>query len=441
MTITQEDYRKIFKTKNGRVYLEELPKVAKIISGQSFLYRTKGTRSMVIDLYLTEKIEPQLLQIAVNRSLKRFPYLTSSLVKKNDQYYLSHNEYPVVIAQQHNLCSLGSKEVNYHLIDITFEQNRLVISYHHALVDGRGILPFVRTLLYYYLNSKLGHTLGVSEIDLANDPMLLEEMQEPFGEFKNFIPNESSSNEFKNKVFSLPENEEHSSQTTNWRYEIEIDEDSLLKFSKARNATPAIAVSLILSQAIYRAYPNTVEPIMINLASDLRSGITYKKTARNCVNSIVFPVNTQLTSTTEFIKMATEFRKQINIQKTPKQIRQTIQRMKTLFNKLETMQYSEKQQLMSFLDKNTIDTFILSYSGQLKMGALEKHINKIHTYMSGTKGLSVQMLAVNKKICIDMIQEFPSDIYVKLFKDILDENNIYYTGSKKLPCETPHSAI
>ena len=121
MTITQEDYRKIFKTKNGRVYLEELPKVAKIISGQSFLYRTKGTRSMVIDLYLTEEIEPQLLQIAVNRSLKRFPYLTSSLVKKNDQYYLSHNEYPVVIAQQHNLRSLGSKEVNYHLIDITFE--------------------------------------------------------------------------------------------------------------------------------------------------------------------------------------------------------------------------------------------------------------------------------------------------------------------------------
>lgn len=147
-------YQDIFESKNGQTYLELLPTIAKITSGQSFLYRQNGTASMVIDIRLTEMIDPTILQSALNLSLQRYPYLTSKLVEKNANYFLSYNEKPIIISETAELRSLGSLVVNEHLIDVTYSKNTLFVAYHHAIADGRGIMPFVNTLLYYYFGTK-----------------------------------------------------------------------------------------------------------------------------------------------------------------------------------------------------------------------------------------------------------------------------------------------
>ncbi|KRN26688.1 hypothetical protein QS460_06945 [Liquorilactobacillus mali] len=433
-------YQELFNTRSGKAYLTELPKVSKIFSGQSFLYRQHGTRSMVIDIRLTDVIDQELLQIAVNRSLQRYPYLSSMLVRKDAHYNLTHDPLPLIVAQQHSLRVLGSKDVNYHLIDITFEQKRLFVSYHHALVDGRGIMPFVRTLLYYYISSKVGLLYGVPKVNLANDPLSLDEMQEPFSNLPELKIPQNSTQDHGENSYSLPESRAFDPQADSYRFETVIDQTSFMTFAKAHNATPAIAIGIMLEQAIHRAHPKTTDPVMVNLASDLRSVITYQKTARNCVNSISLPINTPITTDSDFTETATAFRKQIQLQKKPEYILQTINKMQQLFDTLDALDsFQEKQKMMSAFDTNLINTFVLSYSGQLRLGSLEKYIDEVHTYMSGTNGLSVQMLAANQKLFIDILQSFSSDIYVKEFRNILQENHIKYNSLNKKTFQTPYS--
>lgn len=88
-----------------------------------------------------------------------------------------------------------------------------------------------------------------------------------------------------------------------------------------------------------------------------------------------------------------------------------------------------------------INSFILSYSGQTKLGGFEKYIDEMHTYMSGTKGLSVQVLATNGKIFVDMQQSFNSNVYCKTLSNILSEYNIAHKVSEEIMFETPHAQI
>lgn len=53
-----------------------------IRSGQSFLYRTDGYDSTVIEIRMKDKVTGSYLQVALTNTVKRFPYLTDKLVEK-----------------------------------------------------------------------------------------------------------------------------------------------------------------------------------------------------------------------------------------------------------------------------------------------------------------------------------------------------------------------
>ena len=53
-----------------------------IRSGQSFLYRTNGYDSTVVEIRMRDKVTGSYLQVALTNAARRFPYLTQKLVEK-----------------------------------------------------------------------------------------------------------------------------------------------------------------------------------------------------------------------------------------------------------------------------------------------------------------------------------------------------------------------
>ncbi|MDF2802752.1 MAG: hypothetical protein K0S61_2655 [Anaerocolumna sp.] len=151
----------------------------KIRSGQTFLYRESGSPSMVVEVRLKEAIRGTSLEQAFQKAILRYPYLTCKLVEKNGDFYLTENPHPFRLEETSELHSLGGLEVNFHLIDVTYKGNSIYISYHHSLCDGRGIMPFVRTLIYYYCKQKYKTKIHVQNIRLAGEPLLPQETAEP----------------------------------------------------------------------------------------------------------------------------------------------------------------------------------------------------------------------------------------------------------------------
>ncbi|MFM9597086.1 hypothetical protein ACKI1O_47945, partial [Streptomyces scabiei] len=88
------------------------------------------------------------------------------------------------VAETDELRELGSRNVNEHLIDIIFKAENIFISYHHAITDGKGIKPFIETILYYYFALKTRTLPSIDEVSKNDEPLKPGELLEPFENFQ-----------------------------------------------------------------------------------------------------------------------------------------------------------------------------------------------------------------------------------------------------------------
>ncbi|AZZ60705.1 hypothetical protein DSM07_04910 [Oenococcus sp. UCMA 16435] len=432
-----ETYKDIFKSINGRVYLEQLPHLEKICSGQSFLYRKNGSESMVMELSMHDLVDADLLEKAFLQSLSRYPYLTSKFIKVDGDFYLSANYLPMKFAETPRLRSLGSLETNYHLIDITFFEKKIYVAYHHGLCDGRGIMPFIRNLIYYYCLKKYQPAIDIDDSGLVSENMSIGELQEPFVSEKKAT---ETLLVFKHDAFRLPELAANKYLDKSTRYELNIDQDSFVRWARSKHATPSIAVALLMSKAIKNVHPNEKE-IICNLASDDRAGSSCQNTFRNCVGNIELAYSRHLDEI-PFLDQVENYRNTIRQNKQKQQLKDSISRMTALSNQLDKRKgFLAKQKMLSFYDDLILDTFVLSYIGQFKLGAYESFIDNIHSYISGSKSLTIQMSAVNKTLSLDFIQSFADKVYLESFVEELKQRNIDFSVNGPIEFETPYDAL
>ena len=100
-------------------------KLNKNYAGISFLYRKNGAVSTVMEIVMKEPVNGAMLQACVNFTVSRHPYFKSSLQERDGDYYIAENEFPFEVKETETLRPLGSPEVKYHLIDVTYSGNRI----------------------------------------------------------------------------------------------------------------------------------------------------------------------------------------------------------------------------------------------------------------------------------------------------------------------------
>ena len=152
----------------------------KIRSGQSYLYKRYGMESEVMEVRFKDKITGAFLNQALLTAMKRYPYFNTKLVEKDGDFYIVQNEQSMIARRTKELARLGHISCGYHLIDITYYGYSIYISFHHALCDGRGVMPFIETLIYYYCDLKYGRKPVPEGVRLADDPLLPGETDDPF---------------------------------------------------------------------------------------------------------------------------------------------------------------------------------------------------------------------------------------------------------------------
>jgi hypothetical protein len=382
---------------------------AKISTGQSFLYRKEGFESMVIEVKLTDIVSGIHLKTAFAQAIKRYPYLAQQFVEVAGDFFLVKNEFPFVIRNSRQLLPLGGAATNEHLIDVQYAGQTVLISYHHGLADGRGMMPFVRTLLYYYCTLHYQKPVVVPTIQLSQSPLLPAETTNP-AEVSLSDVAKAANPIAATPGFCLPEaslSEVHVDTST--LQKLTIDSPSFMRFAHSIGATPAIAMNLLVSQALHNAHPHHKAPIIGNLVVDLRAAAHLENTHRNCVASLEIAFEAK----EEYQNLAKKQRYTIRAYKAPENLRAELAKIVGLSQLLDTKpNFAEKKQTLAFYDTLRIDTFILSYIGRLELGDFEQYIAEFHTYISGTPGLSIEMLATKEHFFLDWLQNFENEQYV-----------------------------
>ena len=123
--------------------------------------------------YLKERIRPELLQMALNFTIKRFPYFAMSVKNGLFWHYLDsirrrfavEKEGPLPV-QRIPIAVSGSKSFR-----VLFYENRLSVEFFHCLTDGTGAKEFLKSLTATYLKL-LGKTIAPSELVVDSNSMV-----------------------------------------------------------------------------------------------------------------------------------------------------------------------------------------------------------------------------------------------------------------------------
>ena len=261
-----------------------------IRSGQSFLYRTNGYDSTVVEIRMHDKVTGSYLQVALTNTARRFPYLTQKLVEKGGAYYLHRDDNSMVAVKTDKFRTLGSMATGYHLLDVTYIGNCIRVAFHHGLCDGRGVMPFIETLLYDYCCQKYHKKFSSEGIRLPGEPIPEKETVEPFTrEF--YEVDETAVQQVEHDGFALPEST--SVPEGCYHSEILLDENTFVQAARAIGATPTLLAAMLLSRCILELNPQAEKPVVCNLAMDLRSAIGKELTHRNCVGTAYLPYTAQ----------------------------------------------------------------------------------------------------------------------------------------------------
>ena len=106
-----------------------------------------------IAMYLKEDVSPELLQMALNFTIKRFPSFATSLKKGFFWHYLDTVKKHYSISEEHHFpCQpiklSSSKSQPFRL---AYFKNRISVEFFHVLTDGTGATIFLKALVAEYL--------------------------------------------------------------------------------------------------------------------------------------------------------------------------------------------------------------------------------------------------------------------------------------------------
>ncbi len=130
-----------------------------------------------------EKVDPEILQSALELAVKRFPSIAMGLRKGFFWYHLEEiEEVPQVIPDLPYPCSSMTRaEVKKCAFRVLYSENRIAVEFFHALTDGSGGLIFLKTLAAEYLFQKNGVKIppGMGVYDLDEEPPA-DELEDSF---------------------------------------------------------------------------------------------------------------------------------------------------------------------------------------------------------------------------------------------------------------------
>ena len=143
-----------------------------------------------LSVLLTEKVDPVILQKAVDLTLQRFPTYKVAMRRGLFWRYLEPNNRPgpYVRPDIRNFCMpMSFHSDNRYLIRIYYYQKRISVEIHHSLGDGNGGMCLLKTLTATYLRL-CGHSIsdgfGVLDINTPPSPGELEDAYMKYSNLK-----------------------------------------------------------------------------------------------------------------------------------------------------------------------------------------------------------------------------------------------------------------
>ena len=393
-----------------------------------YMTRKESPNEIRIRIRMRDLIDPEILRRAVDTTMERYPYFCVELLKnKNGQYIFAENRRPVVITHSLHGVDLNSEDSNYHMIAFCWQDNWIILDVFHGMTDGTGAYEVMKTLLHYYCSQRYDIALKEEGIRLVGDEIPAEEWDDPVANRSDLpLPrrNEQMSDAL-NLIASAGLADDHRHTV----YSIAIAETEFMRFNLDHDGSPGTMVSLLLSRAIAKLYPDAEDPIRITLCVNQRTALHTPLAHQSLVGGAFLEYKNKMRGW-PLDMQATAYRGMVIAQTQEENVLMGAASIKGIIDTLLSKE-SEQERLgvAGYINALVarITTAAVSYVGKANYREVERYIRDFRAWTSSAaNGLTVEISAVNGRFTLDFLQAFSSPIFVNAFLAELEENGIQY---------------
>ena len=209
--------------------------------------RRNWSNAFRVSATLTEAIDPDILQQAVDEMRCHFPSFFVTLRKGFFWYYLEQSNLPVKVQEDYAypLTFMSRRELLQNCLRVLYYKNRIAVECFHSVTDGHGGSVFLCNLTARYLELKYG--VSIPEEGLLRDltvPPSEEELEDSF--LKNAAEVASGRREEKScRLRGTPERDGFRTLTTGI-----VDTQSLLGMAHRFKVTVTALLAAIMVESV-----------------------------------------------------------------------------------------------------------------------------------------------------------------------------------------------
>lgn len=274
---------------------------------------TKNSSVYRMSAVLTEEIDPQILQKAVDCLYDRYPTMFVRLRRGVFWNYLDENinRFYVTEEKDYPCGDINPRNNNGFMIKVLYYKCKISIEVFHSLADGGGAIEFLKSILFYYLQFSGKDVDDEGKVILANPPASQADVEDAFLHYYN---HNAQKTEVQKQAYRIKGNLFQS-------YGVNVisgttDAKKLNAAAKSHNTTITGYVTSALIYSIYQSrqkFENNNHPIVVTVPVSLRKTFP-SRTLRNFfvtanVGTVVTPSSTfedVVNSITEELKKQTQ---------------------------------------------------------------------------------------------------------------------------------------
>ena len=383
--------------------------------------------SIRIEVELKHDIDGGILDEAVNTAIKRYPYFAVRLVKKDGDITAVPNDLPVKTVSGELTYPLGSRELNYHVVALSYIGNRISFHITHVITDGAGFSPFINTVLYYYLRG--------TGIELSSDGIRTADEIVPDGETANPYPEEKMENATplyvpKEKEFFRIFDGGYVTDEKRTAYSFRASEADVMRFSHENDASPCALFSAVMAKAIRDVHPNDEKDIVSSVSFNMRPGLGCGSNHRMLCTYIPVRYPKKMNDFT-VRKICTCTRGSILVQSASENVLYYAKQNKAAMEEfLRLPDIGTKKAVLSekALNDSVNNTFSVSYVGRIDYGEMQSHIKGVRNFTDGAtyRTFMMEISSFNGWFYVTLLQSFSSDVYYRALLEQMKQSGIEF---------------
>ena len=383
-------------------------------------------------------VDPDILRVAADTAMKRYPYYCVELKKKDGEYVFVPNERPIVVTDSLKGVTLNSEGSNYHMIAFGWSGDEIIADTFHALTDGTGLYNVLRTLLYYYCAARYGVSISSEGIRLDGDDIPEEEWEDPAAKLPP-VPEPEGGDPIPGGL-NLQNAAGISGDRNGMVNCVTIDESEFLKFNTENDGSPATMAALLVSRAVASVCPDCPDPIRISVCVNQRKALKAPLAHQSLVGGAWLEYKDRMRSW-PLEMQATAYRGMVFAQTTDESVFGGLNAInrntrRVLARETDVERAAVTKEIGDGL-RNLL-TATVSYVGKANFNEAERFISEFHLFANAMfEGMLIEISAVNGRFTFDFIQNFSDPVYFDAFLKQLDENGIKYERKESGKLELP----